>query len=401
MKAFSKHSAAMIVLGLTLLLMAPVSRGGSIFDDDYTPPKRAEAAPQQAAPTPPETPAVPVPPSPEQPVNRPPDVAVPPAKAPEIPHRALPDKTSLTKCRKLFEEAFSTELKDRSPAARRKLAQRLLYEAAKTAEGTADRYMLLVGAIQAAEEGQSLRMAFTAAKLLAGEYGSDELATKADAAAKTFAGAPLPALSSVANIELLLTLADQLVAEDAFTTVAPVESALQRAAGGISDPDLKKEAAGQIREVAAIREAHDKLAPAVATLKQSPNDPAANLAVGSYLCFQRGKWDKGLPLLAKSSDAQLKSLATAELAAFAGGDAMIKAADGWYDAAQNYRRLMVQRLFGTRSTCIITRSQVSRACKSWQLNDASRRRRHRVCIGTLIFLNCSTPRRTSLMESGA
>ncbi len=40
-------------------------------------------------------------------------------------------------------------------------------------------------------------------------------------------------------------------------------------------------------------------------LKESPDDPAANLAVGSYLCFNKDQWERGLPMLAKGSDPAL------------------------------------------------------------------------------------------------
>lgn len=321
--------AAMFVLGASLLLIVSISRGGSIFDDDFTPPKRADPEPDQPVPTPPETPAIPAPENPRQPAIKPPGPQVP------IPttHHKLPDTVSRATCRKLFEKVYAKELKDRAPAARRKLAQKLLDEAGKAAEGSADRFVLLNGAIKAAEEGQSLRMCFSAAKQLAKEFGVDELAAKTDAATKTFAGASSPALSSVSNVEALMALADQLVAEDAFTTVVPVESALQRAMPGIADADLKAEVKSQIRDVASIREAKEKLAPAIEKLKQSPDDPAANLAAGSYLCFLRGHWDQGLPLLAKSSDAQLKNLAMADLAHPAGADKLSKLGDGWFAEA--------------------------------------------------------------------
>ncbi|MBI3877243.1 MAG: hypothetical protein HY300_15015, partial [Verrucomicrobia bacterium] len=41
----------------------------------------------------------------------------------------------------------------------------------------------------------------------------------------------------------------------------------------------------------------------------TPDDPGANLAVGQFLCFVKGDWESGLPLLAKSDDNVLKTLA--------------------------------------------------------------------------------------------
>jgi len=314
---------AVLAMGAALLLSATPSRGGSIFDDDQTPATRPQPATQQPAlPTaPPATPnATPAVPPPATPAN-------------EVVRHSVPDRASRAKCRKLFEEVYANELKDRSPAARLKLAQTLLDEAGKTAEGSPDRFVLLNGAIQAAEEGESLRMCFTAAKRLAEEYGVDELAAKADAAKKTSAVASPAGLASISNVEALMALADQLLAGDDIAAVTPIESALQRAVASIADADLKTEVKSQIRDVTARREAREKLAPAIEKLRQSPTDPAANLAVGSYVCFQTGNWDQGLPLLAKSSDAKLRGLAAAELAVMAAGKPITQAADGWFDAA--------------------------------------------------------------------
>ncbi|HET6248414.1 MAG TPA: hypothetical protein VFE47_12000 [Tepidisphaeraceae bacterium] len=322
--------AATIVMSAMLFAAAATAMAGSIFDDDYVPPKRSEPAtpPPAVAPTVPPSPS---PETPAPPVVRPPDAA-PPVRvpAPTAVHRQIPDHATRTKMRKLFEEVYAKELKDHTPAGRRKLGESLLDEAKKNAEGSPDRFVLLTGAIQSAEEGQSLRICFAAAKILSSEYGTDELATKADAIVKAGSGSAPAAFATVSNIEATLNLADQLVEEDDFATAAQVEAVLQRVIGSIPDADLKSDVRNQIREVAAMREATEKVAPAMAKLKQSPEDSAANLAVGSYYCFQRGKWGIGLPLLAKSSDPELKKLAGNELAGLAGADAI---ADGWYDEA--------------------------------------------------------------------
>src|SRR5207237_1423076 len=67
--------------------------------------------------------------------------------------------------------------------------------------------------------------------------------------------------------------------------------------------------------------------------KDAPQDAEANLIVGKHLCFGCGRWDEGLPLLAKGSDAALKTLAEKDLAKPPGGAALMALADGWWDLA--------------------------------------------------------------------
>ncbi len=70
-------------------------------------------------------------------------------------------------------------------------------------------------------------------------------------------------------------------------------------------------------------------------LTETPDDPAANLTVGSYYCYYQGNWTKGLPLLAKGSDSSLKALAAREVAWPAKAEDQMALADGWWDQAQN------------------------------------------------------------------
>jgi hypothetical protein len=90
---------------------------------------------------------------------------------------------------------------------------------------------------------------------------------------------------------------------------------------------------GRLREVEGIRKEHDRLKDAVEILRKTPDDPAANLAVGRYLCFFKDKWDRGLPLLAKSKDPKLAPLAAKELAGPDKPDDLAELADGWIGLA--------------------------------------------------------------------
>jgi hypothetical protein len=313
-----------------------LARAGNIFDDDWTPPKRAEA--------PREGPVVPVPPPPDgsnpatpervakppmPPVASPEAVAAPPTN--EV-RRPIPDKVNTARCRKLFKEVFAEQLKDHSVPARRKLAQSLLDYAAKTTDAPADAFVLLTGAIEAAEEGASLRLSFTAAEKLARSFDVDESATKVEVATKVWSASAAPP-TSIANVQATIDLVDLLASEDDFGTAMRVESSLQHVAGRIADPELKSAVQNHVKDLGAMREARSRLSPSMEKLKGSPDDPAANFAVGAYLCFGRGKWERGLPFLAKGDNGVIKGLAAAELRKAEDAQAVSKLADGWWDAA--------------------------------------------------------------------
>jgi hypothetical protein len=309
-----------------MLLSASLGLGGtSIFDDDYTPPKAADPAQPVPSPGPtPEVPAAKVSPAPSASPDKP-----APANLTETVRCAIPDRASREKVSKLFEEVYGSQLKDHLPAGRCKLAEALLAEAGKTPQASPDRFVLLMGALQSAEEGQNLPICFEAAKELSLNYRIDELATKIDALAKLAAGTPSSALAVDSNIQALLDLAGELVAVDSIAVISQVEAILRRVAPLVVDAQEKTKVNDQIRALASLKEAAEHVAPAVEKLKQFPDDANATLAVGTYLCFVRGQWEKGLPFLAKSSDAQLKKIASAELTHPQANEAIIKLADGW------------------------------------------------------------------------
>jgi hypothetical protein len=72
----------------------------------------------------------------------------------------------------------------------------------------------------------------------------------------------------------------------------------------------------------------------LAKLKTSPDDPAANLFVGSYYCFTRAEWEKGLPLLAKGSDAALKKLAAEDLSDSQKDASAARLGDDWWKVGE-------------------------------------------------------------------
>src|SRR6185503_8519181 len=71
---------------------------------------------------------------------------------------------------------------------------------------------------------------------------------------------------------------------------------------------------GRSQEIRNLKDEYMRIKPSLKTLEEKPDDPAANLLAGLYRCFARGEWGRGLPMLAKGSDAGLASVAQAEIA---------------------------------------------------------------------------------------
>ncbi|HZK79482.1 MAG TPA: hypothetical protein VFC46_00405 [Humisphaera sp.] len=252
-----------------------------------------------------------------------------PAPASQTPsRRAIPGKPDLARSRGLLKEAFAKQLKDRSSAGRRKLAQALLDEVPKAADNPTDQYVLLGGAIEASKDAAILPLCFQAADMMASQYEVDALNVKTEAALKMNLRSDSPA-TAAENVTAALELIDPLLDAEDFSTAARI-LALARA-GATGDPSLASIVQKRIQVVETLRTTHDRFAQQFQKLKTSPHDPAANLAVGSYLCFNKGEWEKGLPMLAKGSDANLKQLAELEISRPTSTEDVIRLGDHWWD----------------------------------------------------------------------
>jgi hypothetical protein len=332
-RRFPALSQSCIVAIVLALLVAPVSAADSIFDDNWSPPKPAtpKAPPTPKPPVQPNpTPGAPNLPTATRPATAPVSPATPPAPIAPVVKKAIPSAADLARSRQLLKEVFAAQLADRSIAARGKLADILLQEAAKADASASDQYVLYGGAINAAKEGASLSLVFRAAEELAERYDVDAPAIKAAAAISMPLKHDSPAVT-IDNVLAGLQLIDSLVAEENFAGATTLVNQLRPLSANDKDlvPVVQKRAA----EVEAMRVARERVAPAMQQLVAAPANPAANLAVGSYYCFALGNWQKGLPMLARGADPELKRIALAELAHPQDVNAIIALGDDWWNIA--------------------------------------------------------------------
>ena len=137
---------------------------------------------------------------------------------------------------------------------------------------------------------------------------------------------------------LALDLAKEAAANDDYAGAERLAETAKEMAQG-KDLPVVKQAGTLLERLAEGNQRYARFLKAQKILAENPDDPEANLVEGQYYCFSKNdekSWARGLPLLAKGSDATLKALAEAELAR--GGDAsnpseMVKLADLWYQGA--------------------------------------------------------------------
>jgi hypothetical protein len=326
-----------VALGLLWVLaciFVPTARAGSIFDDDYvppthTPPPSAKPPPEQN-PTPTPAPQSSTRPTPVPAPQPSPATNATPAPVPAAGRALLsvPSAGDQAKSRKLFKEAFADDLKDASPAARKSLAVKLVGEADKVNDNPCDRFVLLVGACNAAVESSDLHLAMDAAKSISATYQVDAMRLVADILLRT----PMRATSHAQAADAVdagLEIDQALEQEDDYATASQVLAALQPLVSKSQSAELRARTQVRSREVAEGRAAYEQFEAAKQKLVASPADPEANLVAGKFLWLRSDDVTAALHYLAKGADADLKTLAAGDIAATPGTDDVARA-DAWW-----------------------------------------------------------------------
>jgi hypothetical protein len=109
--------------------------------------------------------------------------------------------------------------------------------------------------------------------------------------------------------------AQAAIKQDQPAAAESLASLAARTAGKGKDAEKKKFAQALRDRAGARNSAFEALQSGLETLKDSPDDPAANLAVGRYLAFARGDFAQGCMHLVKGGDATLADAAQKQLAA--------------------------------------------------------------------------------------
>jgi hypothetical protein len=249
-------------------------------------------------------------------------------KKPVLVKAPVPDEAAMATARAELKATYGDlEQKGKKPEEKLKLSKEFV-SVAESEKGPALRYVLLDAARRLAMDGQDLRAAMEVAGAIEESFEGDgldlQLQTLKLAATATL---PTSAWETAAEVAGELTNSAQ---EKGRLEVADSASQLaMEFAGHSKSADFKKtfkqlrdKVASQLKEWEAVKAAEQ-------TLASKPDDPAANLAVGRWNCLHLGDWDKGIPQLAKSSDAKLAAAAVAEKE-----DKLLPAADAWSAAAE-------------------------------------------------------------------
>ena len=244
----------------------------------------------------------------------------------------VPTATRQAEIRKLLGETF--ELAKANTATKKQLAvQKLMALADNPESSTDDVYVALQAALPFIKETGDFPSLLKAVERLNATFQSDPQAERSKHVIEFIAAAKSadtfePALDEV------MSLAGQAARDNQFRAATELLIAVERHAKRLAAKDAVKSLA-EVRVAVREREhAFNTQATALTTLASDADDPKANFVVGQWLAVYESNWEQALPKLAKGSDAKWKAAVEAEPKSPGEFDALLVAADAWWDIAQ-------------------------------------------------------------------
>jgi hypothetical protein len=250
---------------------------------------------------------------------------------------AVPSEAAQQQAEKTIRATYKEEFADASAAGQQKLARRLLDQAVETREDLALRYVLFRAACDAATRGGDLETLLRAVDEVHGGFHVVGLSLKEPYLLKME-----PALTKPEELrrlgEVLVRLAQEAQELDEYDVAARAAQSSLASARKAKDAALTARADAAVRSVSQMKAAFEKARKAEEVLASEPDDAGANLAWGEWLCFQKGRWDRGLGFLTKAPASPLRAMALREFSGSAELGSLMEIADGWWELAEREAR---------------------------------------------------------------
>ena len=250
-----------------------------------------------------------------------------------IKKSALPSASEQATKLAQIKDIYKTEFAAAKPGANAELVSFLRTTAAKVEGDPTARYVLYREAFRQACAGNDFDAAAETLDKLEAEFESEpfaprfELLTRLASVAKANDERLIVTNGALLLLEHALALG-KFEEGDKLARIADTQTKI------IIDKDLRAKAIAALQTTSELAKDQKSVTEARQKLAESPDDPAANLAVGRYRCLIEGNWSAGLAHLAKCDDDGIKQAAALDAVGPGGEVTAGKIGDAWYDLAK-------------------------------------------------------------------
>ena len=273
----------------------------------------------------------------------PPTISIAAGKPPAERY-AVPKETDLAPALAAIREAHKEDLKRDKPDELLDLADLFQAKATAVEETPLNRFAYFQAAREQAAKAGSAERLMKVIDALDDWFEVDGLLERT--AALEALGESLPEAARKPVGEEALRLLARAERESRPELVERLLKTASAAAQASASKELADQADAVVKRLQAAALARGEASAAAARLKDKPDDPEANFIYGRHLCFTKGEWERGLPMLAKGKDRPLAELAKRDLAGPKEPAEQAKLAGTWWDLAETADENAKVHLYG-------------------------------------------------------
>jgi len=249
----------------------------------------------------------------------------------------IPDAAKQKESEKTIREIYKQDYALSSPVSQQSLCAKLLRSGMEIKEPSADKFVLLREARVIALRNGLAEPAYRAIDTTADVFAIDAKKERADALKALSAQTSPENHRSLAQV--CLQLARNYVPTDDYEEAAKYVSQADASAKRAQDVSLTLAVQDYGKVLAETKREYGKAKAAILKLEKDPDDEAANVDAGKYLCFFKGDWTRGLLMLSRSSNAALKKLANDDLNDASEASGKMALGDNWWAYADKDKTL--------------------------------------------------------------
>ena len=219
-----------------------------------------------------------------------------------------PSLSALGRARVAVREVYKEDYSKRGASDRLALGRNLIKDGIETTDDPVLRAAMLLEARDVSAAVGDVETLLKAIKELERIFGITDLQGKYDVLEKADRKARSPE-ASVSAAVAFLAIAETALSNDDYGLADKASLKAERAARRARDAELFDRVKDLRDRLRALKREYARVAKAFKTLEETPDDPAANLAAGKFVCFVKADWEKGLSMLALGGDDLLAKLA--------------------------------------------------------------------------------------------
>jgi len=218
-----------------------------------------------------------------------------------------------------------------------KLAKELLKLGKESKDNPAERFVLLRKTMELACEGGDAALMVEAIDAIGQDFETDVLEAKRKMLVQ-FARQAEDSVRIRSLVEAAMPVSEAALAERRYETAMALVDASYAACTRPGGRIYRKKLYERREEMKKLVAEEKRIQRTLAALEAEPDNAEAHLAVGRWYCYFKDDWQRGLPHLAKGSDAALAAVARRELGAPPAEAAdQIALGDAWWNLANNRR----------------------------------------------------------------